>query len=164
MERDRFYRRLFEIFPGLLTWTTLVSLFLLAIIKPLWVAIFVITFDLYWAIRVGYLTTLLIFAYRRLEKEKKTDWLKECRLLGKMNGLEYENIYHTVLFPIYKEGVDVLMPSILALNNSNYTRDRMIVIFSVEERAGPDAWKNANLLRDKYKGGFLEFLVTAHPC
>src|SRR3989338_4497501 len=115
MERDRFYRRLFEIFPGLLTWTTLVSLFILAIIKPLWVAIFVIIFDLYWAIRVGYLTVLLIFAYRRLAIEKKIDWLKRCEGLNTINGLDHKNIYHTVLFPIYKEGLDVLTSSVLAL-------------------------------------------------
>ena len=66
MTKDRFYRRLFEIIPGFLTWATLGSLFILAFIRPLWVAIFVITFDLYWVIRICYLTFLLVFAYRRL--------------------------------------------------------------------------------------------------
>ena len=79
MKRDRFYKRLFEIIPGFLTWTTLGGLFILAFIKPVWVAIFVITFDLYWVIRISYLTFLLVFAYRRLGKEKKIDWLKESK-------------------------------------------------------------------------------------
>ena len=52
MKRDRFYKRLFEIIPGLMTWATLGTLFVLAFLKPLWVAIFVITFDLYWVIRI----------------------------------------------------------------------------------------------------------------
>ena len=80
MKRDRFYKRLFEIIPGLLTWTTLGGLFILAFIRPVWVAIFVITFDLYWVIRISYLTFLLVFAYRRLGKEKKIDWLKESQI------------------------------------------------------------------------------------
>ena len=72
-------KRVFEIIPGLLTWTTIIGLFVLAFIKPLWVAIFVITFDLYWVIRISYLTSLLVFAYRILEREKKMDWLAAAR-------------------------------------------------------------------------------------
>ena len=69
MKKDRFYQRLFEIIPGFLTWTTLIGLFIFAFIKPLWVAIFVITFDLYWVIRMLYLSLLMLFAYRRLARE-----------------------------------------------------------------------------------------------
>lgn len=163
MKRDRFYRRLFEIVPGLLTWSTLITLFVLAFIRPLWVAIFVITFDLYWVIRIGYLTLLLVFAYRRLEKEKKIDWLKHCGDLNLINGLELKNIYHAVLFPVYKEGLDILTPSISALENSNYPKDRMIVILSIEERAGMDMWDNALLLKEKHRDHFFQFLVTRHP-
>ncbi len=157
------YRRYFEIFPGALTWTTLLVLLVLAIIKPVWVAIFIIVFDLYWAIRVGYLTILLVFAYRRMNKEKKIDWIKESMDLGRANGLRYENVYHAVLFPIYKEGFDILTPSVTALINSNYPKNRMIVIFSVEARGGDEAWNNALLLRDTHGTPFFKFLVTKHP-
>ena len=163
MKRDKFYRRLFEIIPGFLTWMTLGALFILAFIRPVWVAIFVIIFDLYWAIRVGYLTFLLVLAYRRLESEKKINWLERCRNLGKVNGLGYENIYHAVLFPVYKEGPDILVPSITALEEMNYPKDKMIVIFSVEERAGDEAWKDVLKLKEKYRKDFLELLVTRHP-
>lgn len=163
MKRDRFYRRLFEIIPGLLTWSTLISLFILAFVKPLWVAIFVITFDVYWVIRVSYLTTLLIFAYRRLESQKKIDWLKKCASLGPTGGLEYRNIYHAILFPVYKEGPEILTPSILALENANYSKEKMIVVLSVEERAGEDVWSNTLALKERYRERFFQFLVTRHP-
>lgn len=163
MRHEKTYRRILEIIPGLLTWSTLIFLCVFAVIKPLWTAIFIITFDVYWAIRVAYLTVLLIFAYRRLEKEKKIDWLKRIMLLGKSNGLEYRNIYHAILFPVYKEGLDVLIPSVQALVNANYPKDRMIVIFSIEERSGQESWENALFLKDKYKNQFFEFLLTSHP-
>ncbi|MFA5144136.1 MAG: glycosyltransferase family 2 protein [Candidatus Omnitrophota bacterium] len=163
MKNDRFYRRVFEIIPGLLTWTTLGSLFILAFIRPLWVAIFVITFDLYWVIRICYLTLLLVFAYRRLGKEKKTDWLKQARAAGYVDGIEFENIYHAVIFPTYKEGLEILTPSITALERANYPKDKMIVVISVEERAGAEAWSNAVSLKDKYRGRFFHFIVTRHP-
>lgn len=163
MRRDRLTRRVFEIIPGFLTWATLVILFILAVIRPLAAAIFVITFDLYWVIRMGHLTTLLVFAYRRLEREKGIDWLRRAELLGRIGDLECKNIYHAVLFPVYKEGPDILAPSVQALDNSNYPKSKMIVVLSVEERAGPDAQTTANFLKDKYKGRFFEFLLTQHP-
>ncbi len=163
MTKDRFYRRLFEIIPGFLTWATLGSLFILAFIRPLWVAIFVITFDLYWVVRICYLTFLLVFAYRRLEIEKKIDWLEKCRSAGQVDGLEYKNIYHAVLFPAYKEGLDILVPSITALEHSNYSKEKMIVVLSVEERAGDEAWANAQTLKEKYKDHFFHFIITRHP-
>lgn len=163
MKRDRFYKRLFEMIPGLLTWTTIVGLFVLAFIKPVWVAIFVITFDLYWVIRISYLTFLLVFAYRRLGKEKKIDWLKESQGAGSVDGLEYKNIYHAVLFPSYKEGLDILTPSIEALEKANYPKEKMIVVLSVEERAGIEMWNNVLLLKERFEGHFFRFIVTRHP-
>lgn len=163
MTKDRFYRRLFEIIPGFLTWATLGSLFILAFIRPLWVAIFVITFDLYWVIRICYLTFLLVFAYRRLGIEKKIDWLERCRSAGQVDSLECKNIYHAVLFPTYKEGLDILVPSITALERSNYSKEKMIVVLSVEARAGDEAWANAKILKEKYKDHFFHFIITRHP-
>ena len=163
MKKDSFYRRLFEIIPGSLTWATLLALFIFAFIRPLWVAIFVITFDLYWVIRVAYLTMLLVFAYRRLEKEKKIDWRRRSELLESRHGLGYKNIYHAVLFPVYKEALNILTPSVLALENSNYQKDKMIVVFSIEERAGDEVLNNVLLLKERYKDNFFQFLVTRHP-
>lgn len=165
MKRDRLYRyrRLFEIIPGLMTWLTLVGLFVLAFIRPLWVAIFVITFDLYWVIRITYLTSLLLFAYRKLEQEKKINWLRRCEELGRTFDLEYTDIYHAVLFPAYKEGLNILTPSIEALKSANYPKDRMIVVLSIEERAGPEVWSNALTLEKKYNKDFFQFLITKHP-
>ncbi len=163
MKNDRFYRRVFEMIPGLLTWATLAGLFILAFIRPLWVAIFVITFDIYWVIRVGYLTTLLLFAYRKLEKDKGIDWLEKCEEIAPIDGLSCKDIYHAVLFPSYKEGLEILTPSIVALENSNYAKEKMIVVLSVEERAGEEAWNNACLLKARHEKSFFAFLVTRHP-
>ncbi len=162
-KRDRFYKRLFEIVPGFLTWATIISLFVLAFIKPLWVAIFAITFDLYWAIRMMYLSMLMIFAYRRLAKERNLNWLEKSKSLGSVNALKQEDIYHAVLFPVHKEGLDILRPSIEALESSNYPTRSMIVVLSVEERAGSEAKNNALILKKEHERNFKHFLVTVHP-
>jgi hypothetical protein len=163
MTKDRFYKRLFEIIPGAMTWTTLLTLLALAFIRPIWVAIFVITFDLYWVIRVSYLTSLLVFAYRRMEKERKIDWIDRCNSIGMTNGLKFENIYQAVLFPVYREGLDILTASISALENANYPKEKMIVILSIEGRGGKEVWDNALMLQEKNRYHFFKFLITKHP-
>ncbi len=163
MKKNNFYKRLFEMIPGFLTWTTLLGLVVLAFIKPLWVAIFVITFDLYWVIRMSYLTTLLVFAYRRLARESKVDWLKRCRSADSCDGLTYEDVRHAVLFPAYKEGLDILTPSIVALEETNYPKDKIAVVLSIEERAGEEAWQNALFLKERHEKHFWKFIVTRHP-
>jgi len=163
MRNDKFYRRIFEIIPGFLTWSTLIGLAALTFVKPMWVAIFIIIFDLYWAIRVGYLTTLLVFAYRRLEREKIIDWRKRAEGAPSADGMNFNDIYQAILFPVYKEGPDVITPSVEALRNSNYPSKKMIVVLSVEERGGEDVWKNAQVLKEKYGRDFFDFIVTRHP-
>ncbi len=163
MRNDERLRRFFEIVPGFLTWATLLGLTAVSVIRPLWAAIFIICFDLYWVIRVGYFTTLLIFAYRRLEVEKKINWLKKCGELQTVNGLNCSNIYHIVLFPVYKEGPEVLTSSIQALIHSNYDKKKMIVALAMEERGGESVWESAVKLQKKFRDNFCEFIVTKHP-
>ena len=163
MKRDKLWKRIFEIIPGFLTWATLIGLFVLAFVKPIWVAVFVITFDLYWVIRTLYLTTLLLFAYRMLKIERRYDWIKRCKALAASGGLTYGDIYHAVIFPSYKEGPEILAPSIAALERADYPKDRMIVVLSVEARAGDAAWRDAVRLREEHAKNFLHFIVTRHP-
>ena len=163
MTRNEKLRRFFEIVPGFMTWSTILGLIIFSVFKPLWVAVFIICFDLYWVIRVGYFTTLLIFAYRRLNAEKKIDWLKKCRALEGPDTLNYNNIYHAILFPAYKEGTEVLTASINALVDSNYDKKKMIVALTIEERAGDACWENAKELESRFKDKFFEFIITRHP-
>lgn len=162
-KKDNRLKRFFEIVPGFMTWATIIGLILFSAIKPLWVAIFIIVFDLYWVIRVGYFTTLLVFAYRRLEVEKKIDWIKRCNELKSVNGLNMDDVYQAVLFPVYKEGMPILTSSIDALINCNYRKDRMVVALTVEGRGGDEVWNNAIELQKKYKSSFFEFIITRHP-
>mgnify|MGYP003393656098 FL=1 len=163
MTRDERLRRFFEIVPGFMTWSTILGLIVFSVFKPLWVAVFIICFDLYWVIRVGYFTTLLVFAYRRLNVEKKIDWLKRCKSLEGQGALNYNSIYHAILFPAYKEGPEVLAASINALVDSNYDKNKMIVALAIEERAGDACWENAKKLQRMFKDMFFEFIVTRHP-
>lgn len=75
-------RRLFEIIPGALSWTTLIGLGILAFVIPWWIAIFIIVYDLYALTRAVYMSVHLVYAYRRLRRERAIDWVARCRMVS----------------------------------------------------------------------------------
>lgn len=75
-------RRLFEVIPASLSWGTLIGLSVLAFIVPFWIAIFIIAYDLYVLIRAGYMSVHLVYAYGRLRREERVDWLARCEAVG----------------------------------------------------------------------------------
>jgi len=123
-------------------------------------AVFVIAFDFYWIIRTLYLTTLLVMAHQKLARQKNTDWLRLCKELN--NGRGWLNLCHLVIFPVYKEGVEILRPSLEALKMSNYPKDRIVVVMAYEER-NPKAKIIAAALEAEFKGEFFGYLSTFHP-
>ena len=58
-------RRVWQILPGLLSWSTLLGLTVLSFVLPFWVAVFVIMYDVYILVRVVYMTVHLLYAYRQ---------------------------------------------------------------------------------------------------
>lgn len=153
-------KRLLAIIPGGISWGIIVFFALLAVFNPAACAVLIIIFDFYWIIRTTYLTTLLILAYRQLHKQKDRDWLNQCRSQGP--GYDWQKIYHLVIFPVYKEGPEVLGPSLEALRLSRYPKDKIIVVSAFEER-NPSARQVAAALEEEFKKDFFVYLSTFHP-
>lgn len=160
MENNDRVKRYLEIIPGVVSWGIIIFLVTLAVTKPVACAIIIITFDFYWIIRTGYLTTLLVMAYRRLSKEKDRDWLGDCQRLGPAHG--WRKLYHLVIFPVYKEGPAILKASLEALKQARYPKDKMIVVVAFEER-NPHSRENAKVLEDEFGRDFSGYLSTFHP-
>lgn len=77
--------RLLEIAPGALTWLTLLLPVALSLVRPVWVAYFIIAFDLYWMIKSFRLSINLIRGYRRLHVAQKVDWNQRLNWLREPN-------------------------------------------------------------------------------
>ncbi|MDD5347517.1 MAG: glycosyltransferase family 2 protein [Candidatus Omnitrophica bacterium] len=160
MNRDRRLQRFLEIVPGAFSWGSIVCLIVLAIVRPVACAVFVIVFDFYWIIRTTYLTILLVMAHRRLMKEKDRNWLHACERLAP--GKDFRSLYHLVIFPAYKEEPEVLRSSLAALAKSHYPMDRVIVVAAFEERHKPSR-QVARVLEGEWAGRFHGYLSTFHP-
>lgn len=74
-----------EIFPGAVTWLTLILPVVLSLVRPVWVAYFIIAFDLYWMIKSFRLSVNLIRGYRQLHLAQKIDWNKRLDWLRDPN-------------------------------------------------------------------------------
>ncbi len=153
MKENNSEKRILEITPGLISWGIIFILVLLAFINPVSCAVVILIFDFYWVIRTVYLTTLLVMAHHRLYRERNRDWLGAC---------PKNNLYQLVIFPVYREGLDVLRPSLEAIKNCNYPKNKMIVIVAFEER-NPSAKDNAKALESEFGNIFYGYLSTFHP-
>ena len=72
-------QRFFEILPGFLTWFTLLGMFFFSWLIPVWMAVFIIIFDIYWIYRTIYIATFSIMGYRKLKRWKRIDWRYRLR-------------------------------------------------------------------------------------
>jgi len=77
--REHKLQRIFEIIPGALTWFTLGGMFAFSFFVPVWVAVFIIAFDIYWLYRTVYISAYSILAYRKMKRHKLIDWMEACR-------------------------------------------------------------------------------------
>lgn len=157
-KKDRYLYRFLEILPGLLSWLTLFFCVFFSFTKPVWVAVFIICFDIYWLLKVSYLSIFLIDSYRQLKHNMEINWLKRCQNLP-----NWQDIYHLVILPTSKEGLDVINPTFEALLKTNYPKDKMIIVFATEEKYKDKGRRNARIVRRRYGNKFFKFLVTEHP-
>lgn len=158
--KDRFVYRAFEIVPGALAWGTLGGVILLSWAKPVWIAIFIIAFDVYWLLKTIYLSLHLRSSYFKMKKNMSTDWQEKLKEITAENK---QDIYHLIVLPVYKESEEVVEEGVKAIINSDYSKNRMIVVLAIEERVGQSARNLAASIEKKFGDKFYQFMVTVHP-
>lgn len=72
--KGRFAQRVLELIPGSLTWATIVGMFIGSWLAPVWVAVFVIVFDIYWIYLTVYVAFFSTLAYRGLRRGMRINW------------------------------------------------------------------------------------------
>lgn len=154
----RVYRAL-EIFPGALTWTTLFLAILLSWKRPLWVAYFILLFVIFWFFRALYLAFHLRAGFKKMKENKKIDWFKRLE----EENLDWQKIYHLVILPMSKEPLEVVRETFLSLQNSDYPKERMMVVLSLEERKKDTSQAIAQKIAKEFENAFFKLIITWHP-
>jgi len=186
--KDRALFRFLEISPGLLSFGTLFLVIFLSWKAPIFVAIFIIFYVIYWLLRTVYLSFHLRAGYQRMKENEKTNWLKK---LNQLKTKTWQDIYHLVILPMYKEPLEIVRETFLALVNSDYPKNNLIVVLAAEKKAGIEAQKVtkaiekdynppttrtpppinlsegpeeiARVIKKEFGHNFFKFLVTWHP-
>jgi len=157
--KEKWLYRAFEILPGLLAWTTLLSVVFLSWLKPIWIAFFIIGFDVYWLLKTIYLSFHLRAAYRQMKKQMTIDWLEKVKSLAEQDWRKI----HLIILPMYQESLTVVKSTLQSIVNSTYPKDKMLVVLAIEERAGQKAQKTAQTIKKEFAQYFYRFLITVHP-
>lgn len=150
--------RLLEMIPGFLVWTTFVLAIVLSFVKPIWVIIFIIVFDLYWLLRIGYFIFWLVISWRKYRLAINEDWYKKVREID-----NWQRIYHLIIFPTYKEPLEVLRNTFDGLTKVDYDQKKFIVVLAGEERDKDNFLQIASTLEKEFTHKFHKLLVTLHP-
>jgi Ca2+/Na+ antiporter len=172
--RDRKVYRLLEILPGFLSLGTILVLVVFSYFQPVWVAYFIIAFNVYWLLLVVFLAVYLIAAYRKLKENKKINWPQKCEELKTekeslpeaclaRKGWNWEDVFHLIILPTYNESLEVIRTSFQALIDNGYPLDKMIVVLAMEERAGPPVKERARAVEKEFGHYFENFLISFHP-
>ena len=158
--KERILYRALEILPGALSWLTLFLVVLLSWLKPVWMAIFIMCFVVYWLSRTLYFTLHLATSYRQMKKNEKADWLER---LDRLPATNWRNIYHLVVYPTYKESAEILRDSFQSLLDSDWPKENMIVVLTYEEKGGDETKRVAETIEKEFNNKFFKLLVTCHP-
>lgn len=154
--------RLLEIIPGLTLWLVFIAMIIFSFLKPLWVIYFILLYDLYWLVRIVYFVIHLFMSWRKYRQVIKINWWAEVK---KITG--YEQYYHLIFLPSYKEGIEVFRTTLDCLANVGYETKKMIIVLTREERAGEEYTKqflqDAEKLHQEYDDKFYRFFSYIHP-
>jgi cellulose synthase/poly-beta-1,6-N-acetylglucosamine synthase-like glycosyltransferase len=182
-KNKKLYRAL-EILPGFLSWSTLLLLIVLSYFQPVWVAYFIIAFDVYWLLLVLYLALHLIAAYRKLQKIKVMDWKYLCENLNEgsviideeksvkdpskatylyKEGKSWKDMIQVVVLPTYNEDIQIIRNCLLAIKNDNYPNQRIAIVLAMESRVGEISKERAQAAMKEFEGSFFKLYITFHP-
>ncbi len=182
--RDHFWYRTFEILPGFLSWSTLLVLILLSYFQPVWVAFFIIAFNIYWLLLVLYLALHLVAAYKKLKITKEIDWQKLCielkpnsKIIGEdylvsdvknaqylyKEGVNWGDLIHLVVLPTSYESVEIIRNTVSAIYQDSHPSKNIVIVLAIEERAGEEALDRARQVAKEFGGAFKKFFISLHP-
>lgn len=161
--KDQLLYSFLEKIPGFLSWVTLIVAVILSWLKPAWIAIFILAFVMYWLFRTIYFSFYLRSSFLKMKNREKINWLSKLEQLSNRTGRNWREIYHLIILPMYKEPLEVVRASFNALLNSDYPKDKLIVVLACEEKVKPEVETTVLAIKNEFEDKFFSFFVTWHP-
>ncbi len=164
LDVPRWYIRIFEIMPGLITWFFILSPFILTLLGLTELLIFHISFlTIYWSYRCLRFLVGLFIGVNRMKRDVKTDWVDKIKKLKGEPAEINKNLKYVFVCPIVKEGMDVLKPSLDAWANSDIGAEKISLVIAMEERFKDECLESFEKVLELYEGKFREIICQIHP-
>lgn len=160
MHQSSKLHRFLEILPGVISWTLITFPVWATLLVPngvLYVAYFVLIFDVYWLYKSIRLAITAVISHIKIKAADSLDWLSEVKKLQ-----NWEKVHHIILIPTYKEPIELLERTLTKLSLQEYPLDKIFVVLAFEERDN-EAPAKAEALTQKYQHVFGHFMTTMHP-
>ncbi|HEX9679019.1 MAG TPA: glycosyltransferase family 2 protein [Candidatus Saccharimonadales bacterium] len=184
--------RLFEIMPGLISWTILALPIALSFVSPTLAAYFILLFMLSWLVKAFGYAYRTSQGYRRLSRLMRADWLgmlddlnhpksalikfgeipnsrpkwhrrNLIKFAALNESLRPKDINQIVIIATYNEALNVLEPTIEALLTSRYDPQKINLLVAYEERGGQAQEQLVQFLIKKYDSKFKLAKAIKHP-
>src|SRR6266404_6197105 len=184
---DRDWRyRMFEILPGVITYTILALPIVLGKISPKLAAYFLVAYLLMWFIRAVGLDIRSLQGWRNMNEHKKLPWqklnldletlepktanapkwhAKNLRRVARnipTTRIKPSQVYHAVIIAFWDESRDILEPAIQSVLDSNYDPKKIILVLAYEQRGGQEIEDTANYLIKKFGHNFYHAEAVMH--
>jgi len=147
-----------EILPGSVSWFLIIFPIWGSLVVPNLVAIYIITYTVYWLYKSLSVAVLALAAHFRIEAAKRFDWIGDVMVFP-----DWRKVQHILIIPTYKEPLGILKRTLESLVRQTFPRKRIHVVVSFEQREGESAREKARVLKSVYGSGFGSFTTTFHP-
>ena len=157
--------RAWEILPGAIVWTLIISPFILAFAWPSLVALGILIYDLFWVFRALYMATLMARASQKMRHALRCDYSVKLKSLPKDDTLiaPWRSLCHVVIFATFGEELDILEPSCLSVVEAQWPNQQKIIVLAGEERDRERLMRVGGYLKQKYGDKVYDFLIFEHP-
>lgn len=155
--KDRTLYRLLELVPAVLSVGSILGTIILSYFAPVFAALFIIVFDLYWLLKTIYLSIYLRQNWKRVKHNLALDWRKM------LEHIKYEHVYHMILLPYFSEGKETIEKGLEALVKADYDHSKIIIVLAAEGKRGKSAIEIGEEMKRKYESKFGHFILTIHP-
>ena len=169
-KHDKLITRIFEIIPGLVMWSVILSPIWLGILRPEIMVYFLTFLTLYWSYIAIVNTAGLMIGYPRYKKEMAEDWLARCKELdfSKLPHPEtrpdsLDSVRHFVLIPVVNEPIEMLQDTFDAFLAQTQPLESILLVFTMEEKFAEETRAKLNKITNDHKEKFSDILFFSHP-
>src|SRR5258705_1167760 len=113
-------RRLLELFPGFISWTLILFPLWGGIFFPVFLAYFIVFFDVYWLYKSLSLTTTAFLASNKIKSAEKENWFEKAK-----KQPHFSEMSHVIVIPNFKERVHKLRETLLTVAHQTFPANRI---------------------------------------